>query len=128
MIELFSQEWNDTAITHEITLTSAQKEEIAKYDFLVTTNTQHLTARANAAYRVTCAFYVPHLLDFFNNSVAYDYYFGAGTTKVQTNYGSDYLTPYFKHDYTGNILYHMEVYSSGSVEGTSEIKFYGIKL
>ena len=125
MVELFSQEWNDALTTHELTLTSAQKEEIAKYDFLVTTNTQHHTGRAGAAYRTTCIFYVPLLLDFFNNSVAYDYYFGAGTTKVS---GNDYLTPYFKHNYTGDILYHMEVYSSGAIAGTSEIKFYGIKL
>lgn len=134
MVELFSQSWTDTASTHSFTVTDELKQKIAEYDLIVITNTAQGTRTAgtygNIAFmsNILCA---SHLAEFMNKETPgyYDYYQYLLTGSAGST-GNDTLNCYFikSGSEEGTIKYLM-VYTSGrSAQGTSEIKFYGIKL
>lgn len=133
MVELFSQSWTDTASTHSFTVTDELKQKIAEYDFIVITNTAQGTRTAGTygdivfMSNILCA---SHLAEFMNKETTgyYDRYTYVLTGSTGST-GNDILSCYFINSGASGTIDYSMVYSKGNpAQGTSEIKFYGIKL
>ena len=128
MVELFSQSWTDHSTTHTFTLTDAQIQEMAEYDFVITTNSA-VGSSSNRYYRGTGVAYVPHLIEFLNSAPRYSMYLLTGTRNAETNYNSsDSVSFYFEKDASLNKKYTMYTPRGADSSSTHEVKFYGIKL